>query len=297
MRIKKTARTSIEVTDACTLFCGACKTPHGNNFMTLDAFTLLAEKLKGHISHLALHWRGEPCLHPLLPELAEIANNLSLNPWLSTNMAVPNLSNPDYVKKLLGNLNWIEICVDGYDEETAGKYRVGASWTQIKNNLQTIRNVETECPKTMRVLMFKYNDGKEDIYREMAETYGMDELIFVQPLIGLKETINRSQAEEWLSDNPKYQRYHKSGERWVRSTGRCNPNPIISVHGTVHPCGLDWGLEYPVGNLATEKRWANILKKYNVMAPTLGSQKMCELCCIPGQRISFKEKIIREEIS
>ncbi len=296
MRPHKVTRTSIEVTDACNLFCGSCKTPHGNNFMTLDGFTILAEKLKGHISHLSLHWRGEPCLHPLLPELAEIANNLNLKPWLSTNMSVPNLSKTDYVKKLLDNLNWIEICVDGYDEATASKYRVGAKWTHIKNNLQTIRNIETDCLKVMRVLMFRYNDGKEDIYREMAQTYGMDEIIFAAPIIGLGETINREQVDEWLSDTPKYQRYHKAGEDWGRSTGRCGPNPIISVHGTVHPCGLDWGLEHPVGNLITEKRWDNILKRYRTMVPKLGFQEMCKLCCVPGQRISFKEKIIREEV-
>ena len=295
MKGRKVTRTSIEVTDACNLFCSACKTPHGNNFMTLDAFTLLAEKLKGHISHLALHWRGEPCLHPLLPELAEIANNLNLKPWLSTNMAVPNLSNPDYVKKLLDNLNWIEICVDGYDEATASKYRVGAKWTHIKNNLQTIRNIETDCLKVMRVLMFRYNDGKEDIYREMAKTYGMDEIIFAAPLIGLKASLSSDRGKEWLSANPKYQRYHPRGDRWMRSTGKCMPNPIISVHGTVHPCGLDWDLEYSIGNLITAKRWKNILSEHRKRYRQWGTQPMCELCCIPGQRISFREKIIREE--
>lgn len=297
MRPHKTTRTSIEVTDACNLFCSACKTPHGNNFMTPETFTALAVKLRGHITHLALHWRGEPCLHPLLPELAQISREHGFSTWLSTNTAVPNLSKHDYVKRLLDNLDWIEICVDGYDEDTAGRYRVGANWKQIKSNLETISNVETDCAKTMRVLMFRYNDGKEDIYREMAKKYAMDELIFAQPLIGLKETINRDEANEWLSANPKYQRYHQRGDIWRRSTGRCGPNPIISVHGTVHPCGLDWELKHPIGNLLTEKRWENILTKYRNVAPQLGTQEMCELCCIPGQNISFREKIISGEAS
>ena len=291
MKQKKVTRTSIEVTDACNLFCGACKTPHGNNFMTPERFTLLAQKLKGRVTHISLHWRGEPCLHPLLPELAHISQEHGFYTWLSTNAAVPNLSKPDYVKRLLGNLDWIEVCVDGYNDETAGKYRVGAKWSQIQSNLETISNVETDCVKTMRVLMFKYNDGKEDIYREMAERYNMDELIFAQPLIGLKEPLTNEVAEEWLSENPKYQRYHQTGDIWLRSTGGCGSNPLISVHGTVYPCGLDWDLEYPLGNLKTNK-WSKILTTYYKLAPKLGTQEMCKLCCIPGQRISFKEKII-----
>ena len=196
------------------------------------------------------------------------------------------------MQRLLDNLNWIEICVDGYDVETAGKYRVGANWSQVKQNLQTISQVETNCVKTMRVLMFKYNDGKEEVYRKMAKSYGMDELIFAQPLIGLKDTINQSQAEEWLSANPKYQRYHKTGEYWLRSTGKCTPNPMISVHGTVHPCCIDWGLEHPIGDLLKAKSWSNILSEHRKGRSQWGAQSMCELCCIPGKRISFKEKII-----
>ncbi len=291
MRKKRITRTSIEVTDACTLFCNACKTPHGNNFISISEFTTLAQKLRGHISGLGLHWRGEPCLHPQLPELAKRAKGLGLKPWLSTNTAVPNLSKPDYVKNLLDNLDWIEICVDGYNEETAGKYRVGANWAQIKRNLLTISKTKTRCIKKMRVLMFKYNDGKEDVYRKMAKTYGMNQIIFARPLIGLGETISANMAQEWLSTNRRYRRYTQRGEKWARITGPCYANPMISVHGTVHPCCLDWGLQHPLGDLTTES-WRGVMKRYWKMVPKLGGQPICELCCSPAQQVNFREKII-----
>jgi MoaA/NifB/PqqE/SkfB family radical SAM enzyme len=289
--MKKIRRTSIEVTDACNLFCAACKTPHGKNFISVEKFTRIVEKLGGHITRLGLHWRGEPLLHPKLPRLARIAKEHDFKLWLSTNTSVPNLSKSTYMRRLLENLEWIEFCVDGYDENTIGKYRVGANWELITRNLQTISEVETECIKKMRVLMFKYNDGKEDVYRHIAKKYNMDELIFARPLIGLGKTISTDMAAEWLSTNEKYQRYHEEEGRWHLMTGRCNATPIISVHGVIYPCCLDWELAHPLGDLTTET-WINIMNRYRKLHPWLGIQRMCELCCISSQQVNFMEKII-----
>jgi MoaA/NifB/PqqE/SkfB family radical SAM enzyme len=284
-------RISIETTDACNLFCSACKSPHGTNFMSQERFETIASKLKKNVTHLGLHWRGEPCLHPRLPEIAESACDMGFKPWLSTNTAVPNLNDPDYVQRLLDNLDWVEFCVDGYDEPTVKAYRVGARWKTVKQNLETLRDIEAKCVKKMRVLMFRYNDGKEDVYREMAKKYRMNQLIFAAPLMGLQETFSKTHAQKWLPPTKKYQRYKNVGSEWRRVTGRCKPNPIVSVHGTVHPCCLDWELEHSLGNLETDSL-NSIMAKYRRVAPTMGSQKMCELCCLPAQRVNFMEKII-----
>jgi MoaA/NifB/PqqE/SkfB family radical SAM enzyme len=251
----------------------------------------MTRKLEDHINGLGLHWRGEPCLHPSLPKLAEIANGLGLNPWLSTNTAVHNLGKPEYVKPLLDNLKWIEICVDGYDAETASKYRVGAKWSLIEKNLNTLSLFDSDCRKVMRVLRFKYNDGKESIYRDMARKYHMDEVVFAAPLIGLEETITADAAAEWLSTKRRYQRYTQRGGKWMRRTGGCYANPVVSVHGTVHPCCLDWGLDHSLGDLKTE-RWKDIVNNFHKTAPRLGNQPMCKLCCSPEQKVNFREKII-----
>jgi hypothetical protein len=201
------------------------------------------------------------------------------------------MSKLGYMKKLLDNLDWVEFCVDGYDEDTVSKYRVGANWDTVKRNLETISKINTECIKKMRVLMFKYNDDKEDIYRNMAKKYGMDYVVFGAPLIRLGETLSERDADEWLPTDERYQRYHKDGENWLRTTGTCYASPMISVHGTVHPCCLDWDLEHVVGNLITEK-WGDIMEKQRKLVPTLGKQNMCKLCCIPSQIVNFMEKII-----
>jgi len=283
-------RVNIETTDACNLHCSACMTPHGTNFMTVKDFSLIADKLVGSVGGLGLHWRGEPCLHPRLPEIAETAKEKGFKPWLSTNTAVPNLSKHEYVEKLLNNLDWIEFCVDGYDEDTTPMYRVGASWNTIRRNLQTISEVDGTCLKKMRVLMFKWNEGKENVYRSIAREAGMDVILFATPLIGLGKTITHAEAEKFLPQTRRYQRYTLKNKVWTRNTGPCRPNPIVSVHGGVYPCCLDWKLQHPLGNLKKEP-WMQIMAKYVKMRPVLGRQEMCKLCCIPRQKIDFREKI------
>jgi hypothetical protein len=282
--MKKITRTSIETTDACNLFCSSCKSPHGTNFISISHFTTLVEKLRGNISGLGLHWRG----------LARIANDFGLKPWISTNTAVPNLGKLEYVESLLDNLDWVEFCVDGYDRDTINRYRVGANWGVVERNLRTIAEVRTDCVKKMRVLRFKYNDGKESIYRRMASKYHMDEVVFGAPLIGLGETISADTAKEWLSTTRRYQRYTQRGGKWMRRTGGCYANPMISVHGTVHPCCLDWELTHSLGDLTTES-WEGIVDKHWKLAPKLGVQPMCSLCCSPAQKVNFGEKIIYGE--
>lgn len=289
--MKRLDAVSIESTDACNLFCAACMTPHGNNFISIKKFDVFTNKLRGHITKLGLHWRGEPCLHPELPQLAEMSQNKGFKTWTSTNTSIPNLSNPTYIRQLLDNLEWIEFCVDGFNHQTTSQYRVGANWDMIKRNLETISATGGDCKKVMRVLMFKHNDGKEGIYRKMAKNYGMDEVFFGAPLIGLRETITPEAADKWLPRNPKYRRYKTIKGKTIRNTGRCNPNPIISVHGSVHPCCLDWKLVHSLGNLEDEG-WPSLITKYKKILPKLGRQKMCELCCIPNQRVNFREKII-----
>ena len=179
---------NIEVTDACNLNCSSCHTPHGSAFMTPNDFERILQKLRP--GQVRLHWRGEPCLHPRLPELTELAKKNGVGKlWLSTNTAVPNLSDAEYVDGLLGNLDMLECCVDGYDQRSLERYRVGASWKRLTENLETISRSKSGCLREMRVLMFRYNEGREDFYRKLAGEHGFHQISFAQPIINYGMTL------------------------------------------------------------------------------------------------------------
>lgn len=287
----------VEPTDVCNLRCPACKRPQGTTFMQPDTFKEILGKFRNtKVSQVAFFWRGEPTLSPFLPEIVEYAKRRGYKTFTSTNMATPNLHDLQYVTRLLSSLDRLEVCIDGYDQATVQKYRVGTNWETVIKNLETISKVHTKCNKEMRVLMFKYNDGHEARFRELARKYSMTKITFGVPIIEGKMRLTPEEAAEWLSDVEKYQRYYyvkKRGE-WVHKTRKnCILYPIIAVNGDVSICCYDRYIEHPMGNLFTD-RMEQILYNINqIMPQMLGRQLgICnEYCFIPRQRmkINFRE--------
>ena len=107
--------------------------------MSLETFEEIINILKNEgVDAIGYFWRGEPCMHPKLPELVEIGKRHRMHTYVSSNMVAPHLHKVQYVKTLLANLDKLEVCVDGYDQATLSKYRRGAKW---KDLLVSLRNV------------------------------------------------------------------------------------------------------------------------------------------------------------
>jgi len=283
---------NVEATDACNLSCSSCRSPRGSNYMTAE--TLDAILQKANPKQVRLHWRGEPCLHPSLPELAETAKKRGVEKlWLSTNTAVPLLGDGEYVGRLLSSLDMIECSVDGYDQKSLERYRVGASHRLLMRNLKAIGRAGGDCVKEMRVLMFRYNEGKEDYYRALAREHGFQSVSFAQPIINYKTLLSPEEADEWLARDPKYQRYERRGGVWLLKRGPCSPHLCVSVHGTAHPCGHDWHLQHGLGNLL-EELWGDVLRRFNALKPDMIARRLpiCgKWCCLPRERVEYRERL------
>lgn len=252
MLYKKWSHIAVETSDSCLLSCPACRRPDGHNHMTPETFTKILDRLQTELTTAILSWRGEPTMSPHLPEIAEIATEHGVWTRLATDTCVRR--NHHYFNRLLQSLNVLKICVDGYDQESLQKYRVGANWGVLTKNLETISRIgPTPAKKEMCVLMFKHNEGHEDEFREMARKYGMNELQWRKPIINGHMKLTQEEKEEWLADNPTYQRYHKVKGTWVHKSAPIihKTPPVIATDGTVYGCCSDrYGVK-PLGNILT----------------------------------------------
>lgn len=318
-RVKKQSlsKTSIyvEVTNACILNCRSCIswTKHGTSFMSLETFEPLLKRIAARgYKKMWFYWRGESYLHPKLPEMMEMAKKSGLQTFCPTSFCTPTLSDETYVKKLLKNITRFSFNLDGYDQESLGKYRAGANWDITMNNFETVsRLAETIKPPLgiyLRVLMFRYNEQHIKFFQDLVKKHkAIKGISYIRPTILGKNVLTRQEAAEWLAVNPKYQRYTKIDYRmlpekwlfrgkvvkrtrdhvWIHNHSlQCGSGAIaISVDGDVPCCGQDTDLKHSLGNIFTDT-FRTIRRNHNKLAAKMFYRQLgiCKTRCLCHQR-------------
>lgn len=123
MRFKKIY---IEITNACNLNCPFCiKNKRKINYITLDNYKYIINKIKNYTKEIYLHILGEPLLHPNINEFIEYANNNNILVNITTNGYLIKNINSD-------NIHRLNISLHSYNEI----YNL-----DIKNYLDNIFNV------------------------------------------------------------------------------------------------------------------------------------------------------------
>lgn len=292
----------VEPTNRCNLKCFACnRSPSGNEDLDVETFDRMLKTMfrqngnRCNGEFMNLYWRGEPTLNNDLPRLSELAKGAHYRPYISTNTATKNMRDEDYVKELLKHCYRLEFCIDGYNQETLSTYREGARWEHVIDILRIVSTIDTECIKGMRVLMFKYNEGHEDFFKELAIESNMDKLQFGLPVVSKGQYPTQRQIDVYLPTDPKYLRYECVGKgRWKHITNKsCGMLPIIVPNGDVAMCCYDWNMEYKLGNIFVD----SISKMHRRMKllrirKAIGGVHICNTVCHnPGVRVNYEVEI------
>ena len=141
----------VEITNNCNLKCSFCNNiTRKREFIKIDNFKIIINKLKGYTNYLYFHLMGEPLIHPSINELINIASkdykiNITTNGFLidkikdNKNIHQINISlhsfNEKYNKTIDGYLNNIFDCVDKLlSNNTIISYRIWTN-TKYKNNI------------------------------------------------------------------------------------------------------------------------------------------------------------------
>lgn len=149
----------IESTSHCNLRCGYCpnkdleKADHG--FMSLETFRAIIDQVAGHAYDVNLFHRGEPLIHPRLPEMVAYARSRGLYTRVHTNVT---LLNEKKGRALIeAGLDFLSCSFDGYDQEMYERNRVGArfEWAldHLKRFLQLKRELGARRPFTVLQVM------------------------------------------------------------------------------------------------------------------------------------------------
>ncbi len=149
----------IESTSRCNLRCGYCpnkdivKEDHG--FMDIDLFKRIIDEVADYAYDVNLFHRGEPTMHPKLPEMVAYARAQGLYTRIHTNIT---LLNEKKARALIeSGLDFMSCSFDGYDKDMYEKNRVGAKfeWAldHLKRFLQLKRELRSKRPYTVLQVM------------------------------------------------------------------------------------------------------------------------------------------------
>lgn len=297
-----TERLSVEITDACNLSCRSCPRRGGSTYMDGKQFQLILGKV-GAPDRVFFHWFCEPTLHPHLPAFVASAKSAGAkDTYVSTNSSTHNLRCGKYVRALFEHLDRITYCVDGFDQASLTSYRVGANFDNVMRALRMAHRMGMDSPwikKRMRVLMFKWNDTKEEWFRNLARNHGFDEISFASPHALCKRVLSADEALEWLPANPKYLRYKWDGYSFVHADKPfCSVGPpLITANGDVCACQWDSQHRYTVGNIFDDS--LDVIEgRFNRLREVMRNRKfdICKEClCNPSTIVDYIEDLRQQK--
>lgn len=136
----------IESTSRCNLRCGYCpnkdvdRADHG--FMDLGLFRSIVDQVADHAYDVNLFHRGEPLMHPRLPEMVAYAREKGLYTRVHTNVTL--LSEKKGRALIEAGLDFLSCSFDGYEKGMYEKNRVGARFEWALDHLTAFLRLKRE---------------------------------------------------------------------------------------------------------------------------------------------------------
>jgi len=250
---------SLEPSAICSLACPQCPTGTGDvkrskNFLDLNTFKSIVDETARTTTILSMYHQGEPLLHKFFSDMVKYANSQNIYTLTSTN---GQLLTEEVCGSLVeAGLDRIIISLDGTDQESYDKYRVGGDFEKVKSGIRLLSEARRPGRKPniiIQFLVFKHNEGQVAEIKELGKRLGADRVKIKSAQIVYPESIN-----EWMPVHKKYKRYWRNSKGdWIRGgklKNRCRRlwhTTVITTDGMLVPCCFDKLAKYPMGSFGS----------------------------------------------
>ena len=299
----------IEPNNTCNLKCPLCVTGTGDmnrpkRFMKFEEFKQIIDQGKAHVKDIQLCNYGEPFLNKDIFRMIDYAVSKGIVVLTSTNGTF--FRSEDICKEVIrSGLQHLIITLDGADQDTISKYRVGADFNEVLNGykllVDTKRQLNSKTPTIeLQFMVMRHNEHQNIKVKEIAQRLGVD--MFCEKTIGL-DYRNTALAREFLPTDLSETRYLLDEDGTYSLKGKmynkCNliySVCVINSDGSVVPCCYDAYSHFIMGNVF-EESLKNIWKgdKYRNFRKTLRKDRksisICNICSEGRYVISKQTKI------
>ena len=275
----------IEITNICNLKCKFCpETSRNKEYMSIENFEKIIEKIHKHTKLVCLHVKGEPLLHSNLEELLEILEKYNLKANITTNGTLIT-QNIETIKKskAVRQINFsIHSLTQNAELEAEYLNSIFKSVEELSHKIVSYR--------LWNITKLQDNLINKDIIEEIEKYYNIQNLaetLKQNSFLKLRENLFINQDIEFTWPNI-------NGKEIIKK-GRClalKEQIAILVDGTVVPCCLDNNGDIPLGNIL-EESLEDILNKDKAQTMRKNFENKvitCKLCGTCGFLKKLEEK-------
>jgi len=221
----------VEITNNCNLSCLFCnEIKRKKEFITIDKFNILLNKLKGYTNYLYFHLMGEPLLHPNINELIDLGSK-SFNINITTNGY--------YIDRIKNNKNITQINISLHSFDN--KYN-----KTIDEYLNNIFESTEELVSNNTIINYRLwtnTKYKDLIINKLNQYYNVK----ISGNTTIKDNIFIEFDSEFIWPDLDNNYYNEKGSCMGLRT-----HIGILVDGTVVPCCLDTNGIINLGNIYEE---------------------------------------------
>ena len=259
----------VEITNNCNLSCSFCnKITRKKEFITVDNFKTILERLKGYTNYLYFHLMGEPLIHPNINELINLG---------SKNYKINITTNGYYIDRIKDNknINQINISLHSFNE----KYNKTLD-DYLNNIFECVdRLLVNNAIVSYRIWINTVN--KQVIINKLKERYNIE----INGNTKLSNNLYLEFDTEFIWPNLDNKYYNEIG-----SCQGLRTHIGILVDGSVVPCCLDTNGILTLGNIYKQnlKDVLNQERVIKIIENFKNNKKVEKLC----QHCNFYDRIM-----
>ena len=261
----------VEITNNCNLSCSFCnKVNRKKEFITMDRFKVLLNKLNGYTNYLYFHLMGEPLIHPNINELIDLG---------SKSYKINITTNGYYIDRIKDNININQINISLHSFNEIYNKTIDEYLNNIFNSVEVLNNNNT----IINFRLWASTKYKDLIISKLNNYYNVK--INGNTKIRNNMYIEFDSEFIWPDENNNY--YNEKGSCMGLRT-----HIGILVDGTVVPCCLDTNGIINLGNIYNEDL-KDILDKQIVkdMKENFKNNKKINNLC---KHCNFYDRIIKQ---
>lgn len=213
--------------------------------MEMDLFSKVADEAQRFVKHTYLHLWGEPTLNKNLPEMIRRTKQFS-----TIDLATHGLHIDEAMADAISGCDTISVSIDGIDQETYEKYRVGGRLDEAMRGLKLLKDKAGD-KVIWTFVVFRANENQILGAQALADEIGVR--------IGFKPPLfwDHSNMDEQMPSNEQLRRYTLVDGEWQLKADRLKCREFwntvyVLPTGDVVTCCYDGAAEYVVGNVNHE---------------------------------------------